>query len=65
MALAGRNRRWLEVNDALSRTTGCSRDELKATTLRAMAHPDDDALDTQRERDLLSRHISSYQVEKH
>jgi diguanylate cyclase (GGDEF)-like protein/PAS domain S-box-containing protein len=64
MALADGDGRGLEVNDALSRITGFSRDELKATTLRAMTHPDDVALDTVLMRDLLSGQIPSYQVEK-
>lgn len=64
MALVDRGGRWLEVNEAFSRITGYSRNELKATTLGAMIHPDDVALDTQPERDLLSGRIASYQVEK-
>ena len=64
MALVDRNGRWLEVNDALCRITGYSRDELKATTLEAITDPDDVDLDTQQMRDLLSGHIPSYQVEK-
>ena len=64
MALVDRDGRWLEVNDALCRITGYSRDELKATTLEAITDPDYVDLDTQQMRDLLSGHIPSYQVEK-
>ena len=64
MALVDREGRWLEVNDALCRITGYSRDELKATTLEAITDPDDVDLDTQQMRDLLRGHITSYQVEK-
>ncbi len=64
MALVARDGRWLEVNDALCRITGYSRDELKATTLEAITDPDYVDLDTQQMRDLLSGHIQSYQVEK-
>ena len=64
MALVDGEGRLLDVNDALSRITGYSRDELQAKSLWAMTHPDDVALDAQPERDCLSGRIPSYQVEK-
>jgi PAS domain-containing protein len=41
MALVDMDGRWLQVNDALCRITGHTRDALKATTLQAITHPDD------------------------
>ena len=41
MALVDMDGRWLQVNDALCRITGLHGSELKATTLRAITHPDD------------------------
>ena len=63
MALLDREGLWLEINDALCRITGYSRNELTATTLEAITHPDDVELDSQSKRDLLRGRISSYQIE--
>jgi diguanylate cyclase (GGDEF)-like protein/PAS domain S-box-containing protein len=63
MALVDADGRWIEVNGALSRLTGLSVDELKATTLLAMTHPDDVALETQLHGDLLRGEIPSYEIE--
>jgi diguanylate cyclase (GGDEF)-like protein/PAS domain S-box-containing protein len=64
MALVAMDGRWLQVNDALCRITGHTEEALKATTLRAMTHPDDVDLDEQSLRQLLAGQIPSYQVEK-
>jgi diguanylate cyclase (GGDEF)-like protein/PAS domain S-box-containing protein len=64
MALVDMGGRWLEVNDSLCRTTGYSRDQLLATTLSAITHPEDVDLDGRQMRDLLAGEITSYQVEK-
>ena len=64
MALIATDHRWLQVNDALCRITGRTEAELKATTLRAITHPDDIDLDAQNLSRLLAGQISSYQVEK-
>ena len=64
MALIARDDRWLQVNGALCRITGHTERELKATTLRAMTHPDDVDVDAQDLEQLLAGQISSYQVEK-
>jgi len=64
MALIARDDRWLQVNDALCRITGRTEEELKATTLRAMTHPDDIDLDKESLKQLLAGQTSSYQVEK-
>ena len=64
MALIAKDDRWLQVNDALCRITGHTEQALKATTLRAITHPDDIDLDTDDLEQLLSGEISNYQVEK-
>ena len=64
MALVDMEGRWLQVNDALCRITGHTRAELKATTLRALTHPEDVDLDVDSLRELLDGRIPSYQVEK-
>jgi diguanylate cyclase (GGDEF)-like protein/PAS domain S-box-containing protein len=64
MALIAMDDRWLQVNDALCRITGHTEKELKATTLRAMTHPDDADLEAQNLVQLLAGQISSFQVEK-
>ncbi len=64
MALIAMDDRWLQVNDALCRITGHTEEDLKATTLRAMTHPDDIELDIQSVQQLLAGQIPSYQVEK-
>ncbi len=64
MALIDMEGHWLEVNDALCRITGYSWDQLRATTLPAITHPEDIDLDAQHLRDLLTDRMPSYQVEK-
>jgi PAS domain S-box-containing protein len=64
MALIDMEGRWLQVNDALCRITGYTRKELKATTLRAITHPDDVDRDADSLRDLLDGRVPSYQTEK-
>jgi diguanylate cyclase (GGDEF)-like protein/PAS domain S-box-containing protein len=64
MALIATDDRWLQVNGALCRITGYTEEALKATTLRAITHPDDLDLDEQSMRQLLAGQIPSYQVEK-
>jgi PAS domain S-box-containing protein len=64
MALIDMDGHWLQVNHALCRITGHTEHELKATTLRAITHPDDVDLDVEDRRNLLAGRIPSYQVEK-
>lgn len=64
MALIDMDGHWLQVNHALCRITGRTEDELKATTLGAITHPEDADLDAEDRRDLLAGRIPSYQVEK-
>ena len=64
MALVDMEGRWLQVNDALCRIVGFTREELKATTLNAITHPEDVDRDERSFLDLLRGRIPSYQVEK-
>ncbi len=64
MALVDMEGRWLQVNDALCRITGYPREDLKATTLPAITHPDDVDIDARFLRDLLLGQIPNYQIEK-
>ena len=64
MALVDLEGHCLQVNDALCRITGHSRAALKATTLRALTHPEDVDLDADSLHALLDGGIPSYQVEK-
>ena len=63
MALLGMNGGWLQVNDALCRITGYSENDLTATTLEAITHPDDTALNADDLQQLVAGEIPSYQVE--
>src|SRR5580765_4917649 len=64
MALIDMNERWLQVNDALCGIVGHTREELKATTLRAMTHPEDVDLDADSLEQLVSGVVSNCQAEK-
>jgi diguanylate cyclase (GGDEF)-like protein/PAS domain S-box-containing protein len=64
MALVDVEGRCLQVNDALCRITGHTRGAFKATTLRALTHPEDVDVDADPLRELLAGRIPSYQVEK-
>ena len=64
MALVDVEGRCLQVNDALCRITGHTRAAFKATTLRALTHPEDVDLDADSLRELLDGRIPSYQIEK-
>src|SRR5207249_41541 len=57
MALVDMAGEWLQVNDALCRITGYTADELKATTLAELTHPDDVASDADEQRQLLAGRI--------
>ena len=64
MALVDLDGRCLQVNDALCRITGHTREQLKATTLRDITHSDDVDRDADFLRELLDGRIPSYQTEK-
>ena len=64
MALVDLDGRCLQVNDALCRITGHTREQLKATTLRDITHSDDVDRDADFLRELLDGRFPSYQTEK-
>jgi PAS domain S-box-containing protein len=64
MALIDMDGRWLQVNDALCRLTGHTRNEFKASTLRDITHPEDIDRDADVMRELLDGTIPSAQIEK-
>ncbi len=64
MALVDLDGRWLQVNDAICRIIGLTRDELTETTLQAITHPDDASRDVELRQELLDGRIQSYQTEK-
>jgi diguanylate cyclase (GGDEF)-like protein/PAS domain S-box-containing protein len=64
MALVDLEGHWLQVNDAICRIIGLTRDQLKATTLQAITHPDDVSRDDALRQELLDGRIQSYQTEK-
>ena len=64
MALVDMDGRWLQINAALCRIIGQTRQELETTTLLAITHPEDRDTDERSFHDLLRGKIPSYQVEK-
>ena len=64
MALVDGGGRWLQVNDALCRILGRTRDTLMVSTLHELTHPEDVDRDERLFHDLLCAQIPSYQVEK-
>jgi diguanylate cyclase (GGDEF)-like protein/PAS domain S-box-containing protein len=64
MALVDMAGRLLQVNDALCRITGYGSEQLRATTLQNITHPDDVDLDAEDMLRLLAGEIRSYQVER-
>jgi len=64
MALLDMSGAWLQVNNALCRITGYVEDDLKATTLDAITHPEDVGLAANDLQRLLAGQTPNYQVEK-
>jgi diguanylate cyclase (GGDEF)-like protein/PAS domain S-box-containing protein len=64
MALVSIQGRWLEVNDAFCQIVGHPDDELRRTTLQALAHPEDVDRDERAFQDLLAGRVPSYQADK-
>lgn len=64
IALVGPTGRWLEVNRALCKIVGYSRDELLEIDFQTITHPDDLDLDLDYLRQMLDAKITSYQMEK-
>ena len=64
MALVSADARFLEVNPALCAIVGYTRDELLATTFKALTHPDDRAADVRSVAQLLNREIDIHRTVK-
>src|SRR5918999_5296968 len=64
MALVAPDGRFLEVNPALCRLVGYTRDELLARTFQDITHPDDLEADLRFVRRMLAGEIETYQMEK-
>ena len=64
MGLLDLEGRWLQVNQALCDITGLDVDVLLVTPLDAITHEDDVDVDRAQQRQLMSRAIPSYQIEK-
>lgn len=64
MALVSLEGRWLQVNPALCRILGYTESELLQTTVQAVTHPDDYAVDQSYMRQLLMGEIRFSQLEK-
>jgi diguanylate cyclase (GGDEF)-like protein/PAS domain S-box-containing protein len=64
MALAASDGRLLEVNRAMCEITGHSHEQLEATTLGSITHPDDAAADREELAGLLSGEILRYRAER-
>ncbi|MBR9869910.1 MAG: PAS domain S-box protein [Gammaproteobacteria bacterium] len=64
MALVSLEGRWLDVNDALSKLFGYSREALLATDFQTLTHPEDLESDLTLLHDLLAGRIDQYQMKK-
>ena len=64
MALVGLDGRWLKVNDAVTRITGWSAQELLDMTFQDVTHPDDLEADLSQVALLLAGGIGGYTMEK-
>ena len=64
MALIGIDGKWLDVNNVLCEMTGYSKEELLKLTLQDITYPDDLYNDHALVKKLLSRQISTYNIEK-
>lgn len=56
--------RWIDVNDALCRMLGRSRQEMLSTSWLVMTHPDDIHIDLDPFRRMAGGEIDSYTIEK-
>lgn len=64
IALVSPDGEWLRVNQSLCDLLGYSAEELTRTTFQAITHPEDLEKDLQQVRQMLSRELRSYQMEK-
>ena len=65
MAMLDCDSRFVEVNEALCDITGYSLDQLEATSLDAITHPDDLCVEEHAVADLLGDDSSTYRAERH
>lgn len=64
MALVSSNGKWLQANNAVSRITGYSIDELLKLDFQTITHPDDLDADMHFVEQILERKIETYSMEK-
>lgn len=64
MAITSLEQGWIEVNDALCKTLGYTRDELTRLTWRELTHPEDLAPDLAQFHRMLAGEIGSYAMDK-
>jgi PAS domain S-box-containing protein len=64
MALQGLDGRYLRVNRALCQMLGYSAEDMLATSVQTMVHPDDRDVDLAHDSQMLAGEIRSYQTEK-
>ena len=63
MALLDLDGRWIKVNDAICKFLGFRKDELLATTLKDLTHPDDSEKNEEQIKLLMAGEIDTYQLE--
>ena len=64
ISLVGRNDRWIDINDALCRMLGYSRDEIKKLTFWELIHPDDLAEFKQLAEGLITGKVDAIDLER-
>jgi PAS domain S-box-containing protein len=64
MTMVAPDGQWLEVNPAFCTIVGYTQKELLATNFQSITHPDDLGADLDHVRQMLSRQIETYQMEK-
>lgn len=64
MAMVAPDGRWLQVNDAMTRLLGFSKQELLERTWRDVTHPEDVPRDEEAKLDMLAGRVSWYHMEK-
>lgn len=64
LALVGLDGTWLQVNDALCRLVGYSREHLLGSTFQQITHPDDLEIDVNLVQELMAGTRESYQLDK-
>jgi PAS domain S-box-containing protein len=64
MAIASLEGRWIEVNPALCRIVGYTREEMLTRDFQSLTHPDDLEVTLEYARQMLAREIETYQMEK-